>query len=244
MGHELAVYEDSAKRKAKHSGGEPSKKGRRWGLLEDKPYKPLPYVDLPVGLSDTEVDQFLREQRLEDLQRKMQVQHLEDVDPDIRPPSPPPIYDRQGVRLNSRETRMRKSMAAEYNRLIRYMLKVLEGYIPPPDWRPQRLQKKIIVPIEKYPTAPFMGVIIGARGVNHKRLQEVSGCRIFIRGREVGDKFQMDEELAMPMHVHIEGDTEEQILVAESLVRPLLNPESHELRLAEVGGRLILSMCC
>merc|ERR1719162_2797322 len=115
-------------------------------------------------------------------------------------------------------------------------MKTIDGYVPPPDWKPQRLVKKVLIPVEKYPTAPFMGVIIGARGVNHKRLQEVSGCRIFIRGREVGDKFQMDEELAMPMHVHIEGDTEEQILVAESLVRPLLNPESPEFEYARTHG--------
>ncbi|CAE8720022.1 unnamed protein product, partial [Polarella glacialis] len=43
-----------------------------WGLAEDKPFKPLPYVDLPVGLDEHEVDQFLREQRLEDLHRKIQ----------------------------------------------------------------------------------------------------------------------------------------------------------------------------
>ena len=34
--------------------------------------------------------------------------------------------------------------------------------------------------------APFMGVIIGPRGVNHKRLQDTTGCKIFIRGRDIG----------------------------------------------------------
>ena len=88
----------------------------RFGLPEDKPpsaqqseatasseaclwlrFRPLPYVELPVGLSELEVpptmvfcpqlrsclvpqvDQFLREQRLEDLNRKLQLQQLEDV---------------------------------------------------------------------------------------------------------------------------------------------------------------------
>mmetsp|Transcript_140837 Transcript_140837/g.351091 ORF Transcript_140837/g.351091 Transcript_140837/m.351091 type:complete len:755 (+) Transcript_140837:65-2329(+) len=232
----LAVLEDGGKRKAKWAGQSVPKKGKRWGLLEDKPFKPLPYVDLPVGLSEAEVDQFLREQRLEDLHRKIQLHQLEDVDPDIRAPSPPPIYDRAGNRLNTREIRVRKAMMAEYNRLIRYMIKTIEGYEPPPDWRPQRLIKKVIIPYERYPTAPFMGVIIGARGVNHKRLQETTGCRIFIRGRDIGDKFQTDEELQMPQHVHIEGDTEEQILAAEALITPLLNPESPEFEYARTHG--------
>jgi len=206
------------------------------GLPEDKPFRPLPYVDLPVGLTEKEVDQFLREQRLEDLHRKLQLHQLEDADPDIRAPSPPPIYDKAGNRLNTRELRIRKSMLAEYNRLLRYMVRTIEGYVPPPDWRPQKLIKKIIIPHERFPTAPFMGVIIGARGVNHKRLQETTGCKIFIRGRDVGDKWQSDEELSMPQHVHIEADTEDQIEVAEKLITPLLNPESAEFEYARTHG--------
>eukprot|EP00747_Dinoflagellata_sp_TGD_P024909 gnl/TRDRNA2_/TRDRNA2_130879_c0_seq2.p1 gnl/TRDRNA2_/TRDRNA2_130879_c0~~gnl/TRDRNA2_/TRDRNA2_130879_c0_seq2.p1 ORF type:complete len:745 (+),score=135.37 gnl/TRDRNA2_/TRDRNA2_130879_c0_seq2:124-2358(+) len=233
---QLALFDESGKRKGGKWSSSVAKKGRRFGLPEDRPFKPLPYIDLPVGLSEAEVDQFLREQRLEDLHRKIQMCQLEEVDPDIRPPSPPPVYDRAGNRLNTREIRVRKSMIAEYNRLIRYMIKTVEGYTPPPDWRPQRLVKKIIIPFEKYPTAPFMGVIIGARGVNHKRLQEASGCRIFIRGREVENKWQNDEEAQMPQHVHIEADTEDQILVAEGLINPLLNPESPEFEYARTYG--------
>lgn len=237
--HEQALVladEANGKRRGDWAGQKASKKGKRWGLLADKPFKPLSYVDLPVGLSEAEVDQFLREQRLEDLQRKIRTGQLEDADPDIRSPSPPPIYDREGTRLNTRETRLRKSMLAEYSRLIRYMIKTIEGFIPPPEWRPQRLVKKVIIPYERYPTAPFMGVIIGARGVNHKHLQETTGCKIFVRGRDIGDKFQTDEELQMPQHVHIEGDTEEQITFAEKLILPLLNPETPEFEYARTHG--------
>lgn len=234
----LALFEPGpgGKRRQKWAGHGVPKKGKRWGLLEDKPYKPLPYIELPVGLSEEEVDQFLREQRLEDLHRKLQLQQLEDMDPDIRAPSPPPIYDRSGQRLNTREMRVKKSMLAEYNRLIRYMIKAIPGYMPPLDWKPQRLVKKILIPVEKYPNAPFMGVIIGARGINHKHLQDVSGCRIFVRGKDVGDKFQTDEELYMPLHVHIEADTEEQINKAEELLTPLLNPETPEFEYARTHG--------
>jgi len=232
----LATLDNDHKRKAKWPGQSAPKKGKRWGLLEDKPFKPLPYVDLPVGLSEKEIDQFLREQRLEDLHRKIQMHQLEDVEPDIRPPSPPPLYDRQGNRLNTRDMRIRKAMVAEYSRLVRYMMKAIEGYQAPADWRPQKLIKKIIIPYEKFPQAPFMGVIIGARGVNHKRLQESTGCRIFIRGRDIGDRWQTDEELQMLQHVHIEADTEEQIAAAEEVIMPLLNPESPEFEYARTHG--------
>lgn len=231
----LALFEEGGP-KRRRTGTSIPKKGKRWGMMEDKPFKPLPYVDLPVGLDDNEIDQFLREQRLEDLHKKIQVSQLEDVEPDLRPPSPPPLYDKAGMRLNSREIRIKKAMLAEYNRLIRYMIKTIDGYTPPPDWKPQRLVKKVLLPLEKYPTAPFMGIIIGARGVNHKRLQETTGCKIFIRGKDVGDKYQSDEELVMPQHVHIEGDTEEQIEAAEKLIAPLLNPESPEFEYARTHG--------
>jgi hypothetical protein len=238
----LAQFEEGPKRKSRWSECKILKKGKRWGLPDDKPYKPLPYVDLPIGLNHQEIDQFLREQRLEDLHRKIQGHEMEDVDADIRPPSPPPVYDKAGNRLNTRDIRIRKAMTAEYNRLIRFMIKHVDGYLPPVDWKPAKLLKKIIIPIEKFPQAPFMGVIIGPRGVNHKRLQETTGCKIFIRGRDIGDKWQSDEEAAMPQHVHIEGETEEQILTAERLIEPLLNPESPEFEYARTHGMQQLAM--
>ena len=39
----------------------------RLGLREDRPFLPLPFVDLPMGLTPEETEQFLREQRLEEL---------------------------------------------------------------------------------------------------------------------------------------------------------------------------------
>jgi len=238
----LQTFEEGPKRKSRWSECKVSKRGKRWGQPDDKPYKPLCYVDIPMGLAEKEIDQFLREQRLEDLHRKIQAHELEDHDPDIRPPSPPPVYDKAGNRLNTRDIRIRKAMTAEYNRLIRYMIKNVEGYLPPVDWKPAKLLKKIIIPIEKFPQAPFMGVIIGPRGVNHKRLQDTTGCKIFIRGRDIGDKWQSDEEAAMPQHVHIEGETEEQILAAERLIEPLLNPESPEFEYARTHGMQQLAM--
>eukprot|EP00913_Durusdinium_trenchii_P016979 g15964.t1 len=46
----------------------------------------------------------------------------------------------------------------------------------------------------------------------------------------------------MPQHVHIEGETEEQILHCERLVEPLLNPESPEFEYARTHGMQQLAM--
>eukprot|EP00917_Polyrhabdina_sp_WS-2016_P006879 GHVP01015335.1.p1 GENE.GHVP01015335.1~~GHVP01015335.1.p1 ORF type:complete len:415 (+),score=99.77 GHVP01015335.1:507-1751(+) len=74
-----------------------------------------------------------------------------------------------------------------------------------------------------------MGLIIGPRGCNHKRLETESGSQISIRGRgtqKEGKKtdHQTDEEAAMPQHVHIAADTEEKLEKAVGLIEPLLDP--------------------
>ncbi|CDJ36775.1 uncharacterized protein EMH_0095800 [Eimeria mitis] len=123
-------------------------------------------------MTPLQVDRFLREQRLEELFRKLNNGILEFFDADIRPPSPPPIYDKNGGRVNTRD----------------------------------------------YPDYNFMGIIIGPRGCNHKRLEAESGCTISVRGRgtqkEGKRDHQTDEEACMPMHVHIMGDTDEAVEVS------------------------------
>ncbi|CAD7941290.1 unnamed protein product [Amoebophrya sp. A120] len=217
------------------------KKKHKWGPPEDKPYKPLPYVDIPCGLTSKEVDQFLREQRLEEITEKIRRGILEDVDRDIRAPSPPPVYDRQGNRINTRDVRIKKNMKNEQNRLVRYMQKVVSGYVPPHDFRPQKLAKKLFCPTDKYPDAPFMSVIIGVRGENHKRMCDLSGAKIMLRGKGTDERFQTEEDFQMPLHVHIEADHEEQIVIAEKLTLPLLDPETEEYAAAQERGLVDLS---
>lgn len=206
-----------------------NKGATRFGPKEDKPYNPPPFVDLPPGLTPLQMDQFLREQRLEELSLKLEKGELEFGDPDIRPPSPPPAYDRNGTRTNMRETRVRNAMLSEHQRLIEYMAKTVLGFIPPNDFKPVKKIRRIIIPQEKYPEYNFMGLIIGPRGCNHKRLESESGAQISIRGRgtqKEGKKtdHQTEEEAGMPQHIHIAADTEESLDKAVSLIEPLLNP--------------------
>lgn len=177
-----------------------TKSNTRFGPKEDKPYNPLPFVDLPPGLTplqvckrisvrrsmirvlfafalciilydvltDVQIDQFLREQRLEELTLKLEKGELEFGDPDIRPPSPPPAYDRNGTRTNMRETRcineklqnfinvsvvlvfrVRNAMLSEHQRLVEYMAKNIPGFIPPNDFKPVKKIRRIIIPQEK-----------------------------------------------------------------------------------------------
>eukprot|EP00923_Selenidium_pygospionis_P060732 GHVN01106732.1.p1 GENE.GHVN01106732.1~~GHVN01106732.1.p1 ORF type:complete len:679 (-),score=146.18 GHVN01106732.1:1247-3283(-) len=209
---------------------EKGNKGKsRWGPESDKPYCPPPFVDLPPGLTPSQQDQFLMEQRLEEICKKLQINDLDFGDPDIRAPSPPPTYDKAGNRTNTRDVRVKAAMQAEHQRLIEFVVRTVEGYIPPPDFRPTKKVKKIIFPMDRYPNYNFMGLIIGPRGCNHKRIEAESGAQISIRGRGTQKEgrrsdHQTEDEANMPQHVHIAADTEDKLEIAVGLIEPLLDP--------------------
>ncbi|KAH8585169.1 transcription or splicing factor [Cryptosporidium sp. chipmunk genotype I] len=201
----------------------------RWKSVYEKEYIPPAYSDFPPGMNNYEIDQFLREQRLEELIYKLQMGEIEYGSPDIREPSPPPIYDKNGSRINTREARVRKNMEEELSNLIEYMSKNVEGYVVPKDYKPLKKTKKLIIPLDKYPDYNFMGLIIGPRGYNHRRLEAESGTQISIRGKgttKEGKKcdHQTEEELAMPMHIHITAESQYKLDKAVSMIQPLLDP--------------------
>ncbi|KAJ1608164.1 Ms15p [Cryptosporidium canis] len=201
----------------------------RWKSVYEKEFIPPAYSDFPPGMSNSDIDQFLREQRLDELIYKLQMGEIEYGSPDIREPSPPPIYDKNGSRINTREARVRKNMEEELSNLIEYMSNNVQGYVVPKDYKPLKKTKKLIIPLDKYPDYNFMGLIIGPRGYNHRRLEAESGAQISIRGKgttKEGKKcdHQTEEELAMPMHIHITAESQYKLDKAVNMILPLLDP--------------------
>jgi splicing factor 1 len=216
------------------------RKRKRFSPIPEKSYLPPPFVDMPIGLSMADVDQFFREQRLDDLTSKLSRNDWEFGDPDIRPPSPPPTYDRHGARTNSLEIRVKTSMQKEYQRLVAGLLKKLGpmGYIAPQDFKAPKITKRVPIPQEKYPDINFSGMILGPRGLNHKRLEDESGCQISIRGRGTRGQLesQTEEELNMPMHVCIIGDDDDKIAIAIKSIEPLIDPLHPEFEAERLKG--------
>ena len=213
------------------------KQKNKFSKSKEKNFIPQTFVDLPCGMSSEEVDQFLREQRVDDLARKLRTKTLEMGDPDIRDRSPPPSYDRNGIRTNPREVRVRRQMEDEFGRLNRFMTRRIPGYMPPADlYRSGKVIKKIQIPTDLYPDINFISIIVGPRGINHKRLQDESACRIEFRGKDSSSNIQSFEESEMPPHVHIEGDSDEVVEKAIELIAPLLDPASPEFQNARSGA--------
>ena len=53
----------------------------------------------------------------------------------VRSPSPEPIYNTEGKRLNTREFRVRKKLEEERHVLIQEALSLNEDYKPPADYK-------------------------------------------------------------------------------------------------------------
>ncbi|OQS00054.1 hypothetical protein THRCLA_06271 [Thraustotheca clavata] len=87
-------------------------------------------------------------------------------------------------------------------------------------------RKKVYIPVDKYPDINFMGLLIGPRGSNQKRMEDLSGSRILIRGRGSAKEPTGEADENEDMHVLITADTDEQIARAQAEVEDILfNPE-------------------
>lgn len=90
----------------------------------------------------------------------------------------------------------------------------------------EKKRKKVYIPVDKYPDINFMGLLIGPRGSNQKRMEDESGAKILIRGKgsskdAFGDPDENDE-----LHVLITAESDEAIARAQvSIEEILFNPQ-------------------
>jgi splicing factor 1 len=100
-----------------------------------------------------------------------------------RSPSPTPVYDNHGKRLNTLEQRVKDILEEERTKLIQYAGALFPAFKPPNDFTPssQKRFRKIYIPIEDFPEYNFIGLIIGPRGNTQKRMERETGCKIAIR---------------------------------------------------------------
>jgi len=105
----------------------------------------------------------------------------ESADPDLRSPSPEPIYDsKSGVRLNTRDLRVKENYNREKSSIIEELIKLDKTYKPPNDYRPPKKTKKMFIP--SIEGVNFVGIILGPRGATQRELEKKCGCKISIRG--------------------------------------------------------------
>lgn len=185
-----------------------------------------------TGLPDRSADPAIAaiQDELSDVNRRLATGDLGIPPEHERSPSPEPIYDRNGIRQNTREIRVREKISCRRQDLVEEMIKRDPQYRPPPDYRPSKKWKKVWIPQKEYPGTNFIGLIIGPRGNTQKRMQRETNTKIAIRGRgsvkegaarDPRNDYGEDEEL----HVLITGDKQEDVDNATLMLEDLMQPE-------------------
>ena len=152
-----------------------------------------------------------------------------------RSPSPPPKYNKFGVKVNTREARMKDKLYRERDELVEWLMaNCAPGeFTPPVDWRPRKKERKLYVPEDEYPGYNFIGLILGPRGNTQKRMERETNTRIMLRGkgsvkpgahRDHKTDYKEDE----PLHVVILGETWEGVDAAAEMVGHILRPIDEE----------------
>ncbi|KAJ7526258.1 hypothetical protein O6H91_17G090400 [Diphasiastrum complanatum] len=171
--------------------------------------------------------------KLLEVSRRLQTGQLFEDRPDgIRSPSPEPVYDNMGIRINTREFRAREKLTHERQEIIAQLIAKNPAYKPPADYKPPKLYKKLHIPVKDYPGYNFIGLIIGPRGNTQKRMERETGTKIVIRGKgsvkegrsQQRREFKADSSENEDLHVLIEADNQEALEKAGTMIEKLLVP--------------------
>ena len=113
----------------------------RWGDPEIRVhYSGIPPL-VPNTLSTLEMKALLYRARIDEITQKITTGNLDLDFSDDRSPSPPPKYDSNGKRTNTREQRKREALLNERQSLIQRAQRMNPGFRPPPDYRPMSMRK-------------------------------------------------------------------------------------------------------
>ncbi|XP_058078180.1 splicing factor-like protein 1 [Magnolia sinica] len=216
------------------AGSSGRKRKSRWADDEPKPIIQLPdFMKEFTGGMDVDPEVQALNIRLLEISRMLQSGlPLDDRPEGARSPSPEPIYDNMGIRINTREYRARERLTCERQEIISQLIKRNPAFKPPADYRPPKLQKKLYIPMKEYPGYNFIGLIIGPRGNTQKRMEKETGAKIVIRGKGSVKEGRLQQKRDLKpdpsenedLHVLVEAETQEALDAAAGMVEKLLMP--------------------
>uniref|UniRef100_A0A8C6PPH0 Branchpoint-bridging protein n=1 Tax=Nothobranchius furzeri TaxID=105023 RepID=A0A8C6PPH0_NOTFU len=215
-------------------GQKKTRKRSRWSseTPDQKTVIPGMPTVIPPGLTRDQERAYIVQLQIEDLTRKLRTGDLGiPVNPEDRSPSPEPIYNSEGKRLNTREYRTRKKVEEERHSLITEMIGLNPDFKPPADYKPPatRVSDKVMIPQDEYPEINFVGLLIGPRGNTLKNIEKECCAKIMIRGKgsvkegKVGRKDgQMLPGEDEPLHALVTANTMENVKKAVEQIRNIL----------------------
>ncbi|KAJ2851230.1 hypothetical protein IWW36_001251 [Coemansia brasiliensis] len=232
--HPLHAAPTSPNSTAEGSGERKRRRRNRWGA---KDASTAVSAALASSMTKEQVEGYAAIVRIDEITRKLKTGDV--VPPDgQRSPSPPPMYNSEGKRTNTREHRYRRKLEEERMRLIEEQLKRNPAYRPPADYRRRsRYSEKVFIPVDENPGLNFIGLLIGPRGNTLKKLESESGTKISIRGKGSIKEGKRRDDANIPgadeeLHCHIVADSEDKVkkgvkLVWEIIKKACVTPEGH-----------------
>jgi len=210
------------------AAGSSTRKKTRWGPESDKEEVSANAAYATKDMNPSQTETFLLRVKLENINQKLRnpAEHIDSVD---LGPSPDPIYDSVGQRVNTKEKRFREYLVARRQELLEKAIAknpALKALAP--GFQAGKKIKRVTIPVDKYPDYNFIGLIIGPRGNTQKRMEKETGCKISIRGKGSNKKGRPQADDDQPLHVHIIAPDEEKLVKAEKMISKLLVPVSED----------------
>ncbi|KAJ1727107.1 hypothetical protein LPJ61_004759 [Coemansia biformis] len=217
------------------AGDDGERKRRRKNRWGDQQANGAAAAAVTSVMSKDQVENYAAVLRIDEITRRLKTGDV--VPPDgQRSPSPPPKYNSEGKRTNTREHRYRRKLEEERMRLVEEQLRRDPGYRPPSDFRRRsRFSEKVFIPVDENPGLNFIGLLIGPRGNTLKKIESESGSKISIRGRGSIKEGKRRDSAHIPgadedLHCHVVADSEEKVrrgvrLVCEIIQKACVTPE-------------------
>jgi len=183
--------------------------------------------------------------------------YLQTIPEGDRSPSPTPMYDGRGKRVNGRITRLKKRLYTERDDCILELLDLNPRFRPPPGWKRPYVTMKLMVPTKQRPGFNWVSHLLGPGGTTMMRLQKETHCKISLRGKGAfknkDNKRRPQPHDSEPMHVFIAGKKKEfvesakvQIELLFGLATDWSGAQAQRLRMMAFDGKaaaLAINMC-
>ncbi|CAB3409366.1 unnamed protein product [Caenorhabditis bovis] len=230
------------------------KKERRSRWSTTKSFVPGMPTILPSNLTEDQRTSYLLQLEIEDATRKLRLGDFAVPEGRERSPSPEPIYDANGKRLNTRDVRKRQELEQLRHEKIQALLKINPAYKPPADYRAPniRLNDRVWIPQDQFPEINFVGLLIGPRGNTLKSLEAETGAKIIIRGKGSIKEGKLTNRLGPmpgenePLHAYVTGTDMSVIKKACEKIQQVIAeatalPDNNELRKLQLRELALLN---
>ncbi|XP_055331752.1 splicing factor 1-like [Paramacrobiotus metropolitanus] len=232
LAQSTAIKSNSGSREGSQEAQKPRKRSRWAEATEQRAFIPGMPTIIPTNMTKEQERAYLLQLQIEDISRKLRSGDLGISSiPEERSPSPEPIYNHEGKRMNTRDMRTRRRLEDDRHKLIVEMFDLNQDYKPPPDYKAPaaKFTDKVLIPQEEHPEINFVGLLIGPRGNTLKSLEKETGTKIIIRGKgsvkegKIGrpnrDPLPGEDE---PLHAYITGQTPEYVRGAVEKIKTIL----------------------